>query len=119
VIYVFDTAVACGDLGAAGWDTKIHDQTGAVELKLLGTAAGTYPVSTTPNGAAGQALVNFTVGDIEMEQELSRPYVYVSRLSALPHEIGFTVISLKDPQHATVIYDWRSHSGAAESRPHE
>ena len=49
----------------------------------------------------------FTVGDIEMEQELSRPYVYVSRLSALPHEIGFTVISLKDPQHATVIYDWR------------
>ena len=49
----------------------------------------------------------FTVGDIEMEQELSRPYVYVSRLSALPHEIGFNVISLKDPNHATVIYDWR------------
>src|SRR5262249_12369757 len=49
----------------------------------------------------------FTVGDIEMEQELSRPYVYVSRLSALPHETGFTVISLKDPAHAKVIYDWR------------
>jgi hypothetical protein len=61
VIYVFDTVVACSDLGAAGWDTKIQDQTGAIELKLLGTAAGTYPVSTTPNGAAGQALVNFTV----------------------------------------------------------
>ena len=47
----------------------------------------------------------FTVGDIEMEQELSRPYVYVSRLSALPHETGFTIISIKDPQHAKVIYD--------------
>src|SRR2546430_13438371 len=49
----------------------------------------------------------FTVGDIEMEQELSRPYVYLSRLSSLPHETGFTIVSVKDPQRATVIYDWR------------
>ena len=49
----------------------------------------------------------FTVGDIEVEQELSRPYVYVSRLSALPHETGFTIINMKDPTRAKAIYEWR------------
>ena len=48
-----------------------------------------------------------TVGDIEMEQELSRPYVYLARLSGYEHEIGFTIVSIKDPAHAKRIYDWR------------
>ena len=38
-----------------------------------------------------------TVGDIEIEQELSRPYVYMSRLSGYSHDIGFDIISVKDP----------------------
>src|SRR5262245_53477602 len=48
-----------------------------------------------------------TLGDIEIEQEMSRPYVYVSRMSGEAHEIGFTIVSIKDPKRAKVIYDWR------------
>src|SRR6185503_19514688 len=58
-------------------------------------------MSHIPLGAAN------TVGDIEIEQELSRPYVYVSRMSGGPHDIGFTIVSIKDPTRAKVIYDWR------------
>ena len=61
VIYLFDTAVACQDIAAPGWDAKIRDKTGALEMKLFGTTAGTYPVSVSPTGATGQASVNFTV----------------------------------------------------------
>ena len=45
----------------------------------------------------------FSVSDIEMEQELSRPYVYVARM--LVH--GTEIISIKDPENAEVIYSWR------------
>src|ERR1051326_705955 len=60
-----------------------------------------HVVSHIPLGGAA------TVGDIEVEQELSRPYAYLSRLSGEPHDIGFTIVSMKDPDHAKVIYDWR------------
>jgi len=43
------------------------------------------------------------VSDIEVEQELSRPYSYVSRG---PDPIGFDVISFKDPAKARRIYSW-------------
>ena len=42
--------------------------------------------------------------DIEIEQELSRPYVYAS-LKWKPS--GFDVISVKDPGKARIIYRWR------------
>ncbi len=42
--------------------------------------------------------------DIEIEQELSRPYVYAS-LKWKPS--GFDVISVKDPGKAQIIYRWR------------
>lgn len=61
VMYTFDSPVACGDLGAPGWDAKIRDQTGALEMKLIGTTPGQYAVSGIPNAPAGQAAVNFTV----------------------------------------------------------
>src|SRR5438270_10078940 len=48
----------------------------------------------------------FTVGDIEAEQELSRPYVYVPRMQGTTHSTGFTVVSVKDPRHAKAIYTW-------------
>jgi hypothetical protein len=40
--------------------------------------------------------------DIEIEQEMSRPYSYVSK----GREAGFDVISLKDPNNATIVYSW-------------
>jgi hypothetical protein len=61
VIYLFDAKVSCTELGAPGWDGRIADGTGALEIKLLGTTAGAYPVSSTPNGTSGESLVNFTV----------------------------------------------------------
>jgi hypothetical protein len=61
VIYLFDAKVSCSDLSAPGWDSRIADGTGALELKLLGTAPGAYPVSSTPNGSSDESLVNFTM----------------------------------------------------------
>jgi hypothetical protein len=43
------------------------------------------------------------IADIEVEQELSRPYAYVSR-GRRPD--GFQVISLKDPGKAKLLYSW-------------
>ncbi len=42
--------------------------------------------------------------DIEIEQEVSRPFVYISQL--IEHD-GFDVISVKDPKKAEIIYSWR------------
>ena len=49
----------------------------------------------------------FTVGDIEIEQELSRPYAYVPRLDGTTHSAGYNIISLKDPQKAKSIWYWQ------------
>jgi hypothetical protein len=93
VIYVFDTAVSCHDIAAPGWDAKIRDKTGALEMKLFGTAAATYPVSASPNGATGQASVNFTV----------------SSTSATPAEgaskSGTVTLESKDKEHAKGHFD--------------
>jgi hypothetical protein len=43
------------------------------------------------------------VTDLEIEQELSRPYAYVARRFDQP---GFAIISLKEPRRAHVIYNW-------------
>ena len=45
------------------------------------------------------------VGDIEIEQELSRPYAYVSQ--ALSSPVGFNIIDLKNLSKARQIYSWR------------
>ena len=66
--------------------------------------------SSTPNVqrishvplAAGPA---FSRSDVEIEQELSRPYVYVSRI--MKPTFGFDIISVADPENAHVIYEWR------------
>src|SRR6267142_4049938 len=49
----------------------------------------------------------FTVGNIDIEQELSRPYVYVGRTEGNVPESGFTIVSVKDPTRARVLYEWR------------
>ncbi len=42
--------------------------------------------------------------DIEIEQEISRPYAYVCRSG---YQAGFDVIDLADPERAKVIHRWR------------
>jgi len=44
------------------------------------------------------------VADVEIEQEESRPYVYVSRRF---DPTGFDIVSVEDPDNARVIYRWR------------
>ncbi len=44
----------------------------------------------------------FDVADIEIEQELSRPYAYVPRLQ----RYGFDIIDLKDVERPEVRYSW-------------
>ena len=52
---------------------------------------------------------------IEMEQELSRPYVYVARTDwdgdVSRSSKGIDIISVKDPSKAKVIYSWRIPQG--------
>ena len=66
-------------------------------------------MSHIPLGAAG------TISDIEIEQELTRPFAYVARRNGV---IGFDVIDLSDPDRARVIHRWRIeneelHTGGA------
>src|SRR5688572_4707330 len=64
----------------------------------------------------------FTTADIEVEQELSRPYVYVSKMQGTVAGSGFDIISVKDPERARVIYEWRIdnarlHQGSGGTNP--
>ena len=48
------------------------------------------------------------VSDMDVEQELSRPYAYVSRMrygDAGPR--GMDIISIEDPSHPEILYEWR------------
>ena len=45
----------------------------------------------------------FKANSIDIEQELSRPYVYVSRRK----DAGFHAISIKDPSKAQILYSWQ------------
>src|SRR5579872_2034148 len=52
----------------------------------------------------------YNVSDVELEQELSRPYVYVDRANEVgdPNPtIGFDIVSIKDPSKPQYIYSWR------------
>ena len=48
------------------------------------------------------------VSDMDVEQELSRPYAYVGRMrygDAGPR--GLDIISIEDPSHPEILYEWR------------
>jgi hypothetical protein len=51
-----------------------------------------------------QMGANYRTGDVEVEQELSRPYAYISMRKDVA---GVDIISLKDPRKAYVLYRWR------------
>src|SRR5712672_3293235 len=46
----------------------------------------------------------FTVTDVEVEQELSRPFAFVSRMHGNNRCAGFYIISLKNTEKAQDIY---------------
>lgn len=45
-----------------------------------------------------------TVSDIDIEQDMDRPYVYLARRNGV---IGFDIVSVADPQKAKLVYSWR------------
>ena len=46
----------------------------------------------------------FSIGGVDIEQEVSRPYVYVSGMN---DKSGFTVVNVADPARPVVTYQWR------------
>jgi hypothetical protein len=48
-----------------------------------------------------------SVADIEIEQDLDRPYAYVSRDAFEGNTRGMDIIDLRDPENAAVLYRWR------------
>ena len=76
----------------------------AMASPMLGQHAAGYNSSPNVKLVAHIPLAGvMTVSDIEVEQELSRPYAYVSRG---PDPIGFDVISLRNPERAERVYSW-------------
>jgi hypothetical protein len=57
-----------------------------------------HVLSHVPEGS------KYRTGDVEIEQELARPYAYVATRKEYT---GFDVVSLKDPAKAFVLYSWR------------
>ena len=49
---------------------------------------------------------SMTISGIAMDQDPNRPYVYVSRMLDASTPAGFTLISVKDPSHARVLYNY-------------
>ena len=87
-------------------------------LGLAFTAIVTPAAAQRPPGTQGSSNVRvlshlplgriFTVSDVEIEQELSRPYVYVSRMMGRQApEAGFDVIGVRNPARAQLLYRWR------------
>ena len=59
-------------------------------------------VSHLPLGA------DLSISDIEIEQDMSRPYAYVAREVIGPTgEMGMDIIDLHDPYNPKVVYRWR------------
>jgi len=61
VVFVFDNPISCADIADAGWDTRITDQTQAIEIKVVGTTAGDYPLATGRTPGPGESDVNYTL----------------------------------------------------------
>lgn len=82
-------------LGAL-WVEKVHGQA----PPPYGETRGSSNVEVVAHVQLGEA---FTVGDIEIEQEMARPYAYVSRWRIG----GVDIIDLSDPHNAAVAQSWR------------
>src|ERR1044072_4500418 len=81
------TAVGQDNPSSGRWTQKFQPgQQGSRNIKLM---------SHIPLGG------RLTVGDIEAEQELPRPYVSVGGIPGASHDAGFPIITLKDPSRAS------------------
>ena len=47
------------------------------------------------------------IADVDLEQELDRPYAYVARGAYLGGPIGTAIVDISDPGHPRKITDWR------------
>lgn len=102
-------AAGLAALCAGGLQGQQHETSGTAEhpgsrnMELVGhlPLAGAAPISGVR--LAGVEGLGRRTADIEIEQDMDRPYVYVSsRFSPS----GFHVISLEDPRDPRVIYSW-------------
>ena len=66
---------------------------------------GTSNITVLSHIPLGDSL---TVSDIELEQDMSRPFAYVGRM----FERGVDVIDLRDPSNAKVLHRWRIEDAA-------
>src|SRR4051812_33212054 len=83
------------------------------KMKLAGAfmLLASLPSAARAQSVAGQQhsaniqITGHLVGrfeDIDLDQELSRPYVYMSN----GRRMGFDIVSVKNPSKPTVIYSW-------------
>ncbi|MBI4419911.1 MAG: hypothetical protein HY560_03730 [Gemmatimonadetes bacterium] len=90
----------------------------ACTVAVFVTASPTAAFSQRSPGSQGSRNIRvlshlplgriFTVSDVVIEQELARPYAYVSRMiGRLAPEAGFDIVSVKAPAKASVLYRWR------------
>ena len=83
----------------------------ALPTPALTAQEGLGPTKDNTSNLQRQAHVPLEAGpafsrsDVEIEQELSRPFVYASRI--MNPTFGFDIISIADPNNAEVIYEWR------------
>ena len=80
---------------------------------LVVLLAGGHANAQHPPGLQGSSNVTilshiplggpFSGGDVEIEQELARPFAYMSRMT----DKGTDMIDLREPTRAKVIYTWR------------
>ncbi|MSR07057.1 MAG: hypothetical protein EXR93_08340 [Gemmatimonadetes bacterium] len=98
---------------------------GAAAGPALAQRGGEHPAPGMAGSRNMKVLAHIPLGgpfyanDIKVEQELSRPYAYVSGRS----HFGYYIIDLKDPGKARLLYSWRIenpelHRGRALSAMH-
>lgn len=101
---VLSMALMAGDLGAQYYSTSgTPEEPGSRNVTQLShiPLGGAAPLS--PGYTDGIDGLGRRTADIEIEQDMSRPYVYVSsRFSPS----GFDIINVGDPENAQVIYSW-------------
>ena len=81
----------------------------ALLVLAVGQSSAQYPAGKqgSPNMTVLSHLPvgsNYRLGDLDIEQEMSRPYAY---LAMRKDYSGFAVINLKDPAKAYVMYHWK------------
>ncbi len=92
----------------------------ALSVLLVGSMvaavpAGAQEMSALERGSANVEVIShlplgprLSVADLDMEQEMSRPFVYVSRMVyGEDGDKGTDIISIADPANPEVLYRWR------------